>query len=374
MNAIEKTIRKRSPEPDLIDRNYEKKKNGGEVACYKIIMMIGLYYPLSIGLTFYQKWFIKSYKLPLLIVAGHYLLKFFMAIIIRWVFEIFKEKRIRISFYEQCRWLVPIGICASLDIGLSNWALEYITVSLYTMAKSSCILFIVAFSLFLRLERWKPILGVSATLIAVGLFLFTWRSTQLDVRGLLLIELAAACTGVRWTFSQLIMQREDQAIRHPLDMVVHVQPWMFLTVLPLLFVFEGSELSYQSVFYYRGVFAPYQIFLYILVGGVLAFALEISEYFLLVFTSGITLNIFGIIKEVVTLLLAHFINGDRLTMINIFGLLLCLSGMSLHGASNRHKSKRRLSFSKDRNSLDCQSLLAVVSLALFSKPFKNISF
>lgn len=59
MNAIEKTIRKRSPEPDLIDRNYEKKKNGGEVACYKIIMMIGLYYPLSIGLTFYQKWFIK---------------------------------------------------------------------------------------------------------------------------------------------------------------------------------------------------------------------------------------------------------------------------------------------------------------------------
>lgn len=38
----------------------------------------------------------------------------------------------------------------------------------------------------------------------------------------------------------------------------------------------GSELSYQSVFYYRGVFAPYQIFLYILVGGVLAFALEIS--------------------------------------------------------------------------------------------------
>jgi solute carrier family 35 protein C2 len=38
---------------------------------------------------------------------------------------------------EQLRWLLPVGACASLDIGLSNWALEYVTVSLYTMCKST---------------------------------------------------------------------------------------------------------------------------------------------------------------------------------------------------------------------------------------------
>ena len=112
-------------------------------------------------------------------------------------------------------WLAPIGICASLDIGLSNWALQYITISLYTMGKSTSILFIVAFSLFLKLERyhfpsnaqfwtkycrWRPVLGLEACLIAAGLYLFTWKAAQFDVIGLLLVELASASTGIRWEY------------------------------------------------------------------------------------------------------------------------------------------------------------------------------
>ncbi|GMT37152.1 hypothetical protein PFISCL1PPCAC_28449, partial [Pristionchus fissidentatus] len=192
----------------------------------RIAAMAALYYPLSIGLTFYQKWFIKQYKLPLLVVTGHYFTKWFLAIFIRFLVECRRSRRVRLTLREQLRWLAPIGVCASLDIGLSNWALEYVTVSLYTMAKSSSIVFIVAFSLLLRLERWRASLGLEAALIAVGLFLFTFQSAQLDVNGLMLVELAAACTGVRWTVSQLVMQREDHGVRHPLDMVAHVQPWM----------------------------------------------------------------------------------------------------------------------------------------------------
>jgi len=162
----------------------------------RVLLAVCLYYPLSVGLTFYQKWFIKSFHYPLLIVSGHYATKLLLAALIRFIAEcVRKNKRVRVPLSDQLRWLMPIGVCASLDIGLSNWALEYITVSLYTMGKSSSILFIVAFSLLLKLERWRFSLGSSASLIAIGLFLFTWRSTQLDLRGLLLVELAALCTG-----------------------------------------------------------------------------------------------------------------------------------------------------------------------------------
>lgn len=121
------------------------------------------------------------------------------------------------------------------------------------MAKSSSILFIVAFSLLIGLERWRTSLLFSATLIASGLFLFTWRSTQLDYLGLLLVELAALCTGVRWTVSQFIMQKDDSPtpLRHPLDMVVHVQPWMCLAILPMVYIFEGILMDlwiYYNVF------------------------------------------------------------------------------------------------------------------------------
>jgi solute carrier family 35 protein C2 len=327
---------------------------------FRVLLMVLCYYPLSIGLTFYQKWFIKNYRYPLFIVTGHYLTKFFLAYGVRFIYEfIHGTRRVRIKFREQLHWLMPIGICASLDIGLSNWALEYVTVSLYTMAKSSSILFIVAFSLLIGLERWRTSLLFSATLIASGLFLFTWRSTQLDYLGLLLVELAALCTGVRWTVSQFIMQKDDSPtpLRHPLDMVAHVQPWMCLAILPMVYIFEGHELNATSITIFGGETEPFFIFTGICFGGFLAFLMEISEYLLLVHTSGITLNIFGIIKEVMTLLLAHYLHGDRLTHVNLMGLLLCLVGMSLHGASKHSKKTTSLGLPTRPSSLSSPTLL-----------------
>ncbi|KAM3720514.1 Solute carrier family 35 member [Dirofilaria immitis] len=332
---------------------------------WNILTGVCIYYPLSIGLTFFQKWFIKGYEFPLFVVTCHYILKYFFAVIIRFIMEYRADRRTRVSFKDQLQWLVPIGICASLDIGLSNWGLKYVTVSFFTMAKSSSILFMVTFALILHLERWRPVLVISAGLIAFGLFLFTWRSALFELRGLLLIELAAACTGLRWTVSQIVMQGEKKLLKHPLDMVAYVQPWMVLAILPLFFVYEGSQFSFDKVTHYLNDHAPYYVLFFISFGGLLAFAMEMAEYLLLVYTSGITLNIFGIIKEVVTLSLAHFINGDYFSLVNTVGLLLCFGGMLLHAFSKRTllngRTKSRM---PDRRRLltDVDSLCIIIRL------------
>jgi hypothetical protein len=70
----------------------------------------------------FHKFISQNYRLPLLIVAGHYVSKYLMAIAIRSLVEwVQKNRRVRVPFQEQFRWLMPIGFCASLDIGLSNW-------------------------------------------------------------------------------------------------------------------------------------------------------------------------------------------------------------------------------------------------------------
>lgn len=58
----------------------------------------------------------------------------------------------------------------------------------------------------------------------------------------------------------------------------------------------GHELNPTSITIFAGESEPFFIFAAILFGGFLAFLMEMSEYLLLVYTSGITLNIFGIIK------------------------------------------------------------------------------
>ncbi|PIO71953.1 hypothetical protein TELCIR_06129 [Teladorsagia circumcincta] len=69
----------------------------------------------------------NNYKLPLFVVCWHYIVKYIAAVSIRFLYEVLRKKRIRLQLKDQLRWLAPIGICASLDIGLSNWALEYVT-------------------------------------------------------------------------------------------------------------------------------------------------------------------------------------------------------------------------------------------------------
>ena len=46
-----------------------------------------------------------------------------------------------------------VAVVSGLDIGLSQWSLEYVTLSLYTMTKTTSTPFILFFGLVLKLER-----------------------------------------------------------------------------------------------------------------------------------------------------------------------------------------------------------------------------
>lgn len=69
--------------------------------------------------------------------------------------------------------------------------------------------------------------------------MFTYKSTQFDMMGFIFILLASVCGGIRWTLAQLIMQKSKLGLHNPIDMIYYMQPWMILSVLPFLIVFEG---------------------------------------------------------------------------------------------------------------------------------------
>lgn len=55
--------------------------------------------------------------------------------------------------WTDYRKVVVTAVTSSWDIGLSQWSLRFITVALYTMTKSTSILFILFFAIFYKLER-----------------------------------------------------------------------------------------------------------------------------------------------------------------------------------------------------------------------------
>ena len=129
-----------------------------------------IYYCFSIVLTFYNRYLFVTYKYPLSITLIHLIFKFFLASFIRSVLNclskkkykpnernvnyLVQERRITLDWATYLKRIIPTGIASAADIGLSNWSLQYITISLYTMSKSTVILFIFFFSILFKLEKW----------------------------------------------------------------------------------------------------------------------------------------------------------------------------------------------------------------------------
>ncbi|CAG5134584.1 unnamed protein product, partial [Candidula unifasciata] len=271
-------------------------------------------------------------KVALSITMCHLVFKFVVSGLVRQLLECKTgTPRVVLDWGTYVRRVAPAGLVSSLDIGLSNWSFEMITISLYTMSKSTAVIFILMFSLFFKLEKFRWSLVAVVLFIFTGLFLFTFRSTQFELLGFSLVMTASALSGLRWTLAQILLQRGELGLHNPVDMMFHIQPWMMLSLFPLSALFEGDVVSTTEK-YFR--FSEWSVLLSsigtILLGGFLGFMLEFSEYLLLFHTSSLTMSISGVFKESCILALAYLVNHDPMNAVNAIGLLVCLMGIVIH--------------------------------------------
>ncbi|KAM8775940.1 solute carrier family 35 member C2 isoform 3-T3 [Rhynchonycteris naso] len=209
---------------------------------WKAVLTLGLvllYYCFSIGITFYNKWLTKSFHFPLFMTMLHLAVIFLFSALSRALVQCSSHRaRVVLSWTDYLRRVAPTALATALDVGLSNWSFLYITVSLYTMTKSSAVLFILIFSLIFKLEELRAALVLVVLLIAGGLFMFTYKSTQFNMEGFALVLGASFIGGIRWTLTQMLLQKAELGLQNPIDTMFHLQPLMFLGLFPLFAIFE----------------------------------------------------------------------------------------------------------------------------------------
>lgn len=333
---VNKTLYKISP-PKLVKSRWMEVFLIG----IKVIALVLFYYTFSISLTFYNKWLFHDFKFPLTITIIHLAVKFVIALILRSLIQACTSiKPVSLSWVTYAKIVTPTGITSALDIGFSNWSLVFITISLYTMCKSSAIIFILVFAIAFGLQKphWMQVIIVM--LIAVGLFMFTYESTQFNLEGFVLVLAASFLSGLRWSFAQILTQKEETGLRNPIDIIYHLQPVMILGLLPLAIAVEGVRISSTEDFLgFTDIHTFTLTCTKLLFGACLAFMLAMSEYLLLSRTSTLTLSISGIFKEICTLYIASQ-KGDEMSALNFIGMVVCLCGISLHVGLKALETKR----------------------------------
>ncbi|KAJ8041937.1 Solute carrier family 35 member C2 [Holothuria leucospilota] len=313
----------------------------------KTIPLVLFYYFFSIGLTFYNKWLLKTFHFPLSVTIYHLATKFVIAAIVRsFLLHCTDIKPVTLSWRIYLTRVAPTGLASAFDIGFSNWSMLFITVQLYTMSKSTAVIFILVFGIIFHLQEPHLNQVLTIFLISGGLFMFTYHSTSFNLTGFTLVIVASILSGVRWSLAQLLTQRggHEGGLRNPVDTIYHLQPVMIIGLLPLAVPVEGLEIASSShVFGFdeSGVFLSFVLIASI--GACLAFMLALSEYLLVSQTSSLTLAISGIVKEIFTLCIAINFgsDGDTLSTINILGMVICISGISLHVYMKAREAEKR---------------------------------
>ncbi|OQO11645.1 hypothetical protein B0A48_03372 [Cryoendolithus antarcticus] len=319
-------------------------------------ILIALWYGFSISISVYNTWMFSGKQLnfhfPLFTTSLHMVVQFSLASLVLLIFPRFRptashaytplddstadplkspqdsSKPLMSKTFYLTR-IAPCGTATALDIGLGNFSLRFITLTFFTMCKSSVLLFVLFFALLFRLESPSWRLGLIITVMTGGVVMMVAGETAFSAPGFALVMSACFCSGFRWSLTQILLLR-NPATSNPFSTLFFLTPVMFLALFALAIPIEGLAAlgaGFASLSETKGLPLSIAIMLF---PGFLAFLMVSAEFALLKRTSVVTLSVCGIFKEVLTISTAGKVFGDTMSPIKISGLIVTILAIAAY--------------------------------------------
>ena len=271
-----------------------------------------------------------------------------------------RRRRRRATWREYLLRIAPAGVITALDIGASNWSYVFISVSFYTVCKSTAPMFLLMFAFCARIE--KPSLRLTAILlvISVGVALTANGELEFDWRGFGLVMFASMMAGLRWLYIQVLLKEQPKRPgpaeerpgaaggrgaragaggptrgSNPIDLMVQITPVMGVLITSMAL---GIEKPWRDPTFTESKSKAARTWGYLVLFGATAFVMVWAEFRFLQKTSALTITIAGCIKEFWTILLAVLFFHDSFGLSKTAGLFLVLGGVF---AYNLHKRQEQ---------------------------------
>lgn len=324
----------------------------GSKTIESIVYILGWYF-FSLSISIYNKWMFGSgldFKFPIIITSFHQLCLCILSCVVLYLKPNLRPlhttnvstptstngisgqtigkflQSLLMDFPIYIRQIFPCSIASAGDIGLSNVSISLITLSLYTILKTSSLMFVLLFGLLFKLEKfnWRLIFIVAIMTISVIMMtdkpeLGSSSSSSSSSVGIFMVLMASMLSGLRWSFTQILLKKNPYT-PNSISTIFYISPGMCIILFSLGLIFEGwTNFINSEIWITKGLFTT---IILLIIPGVLAFMMTLCEFKLLTVAQVITLSVAGIFKELLTIILSSIIFGDKLSLINILGLIL----------------------------------------------------
>lgn len=290
-----------------------------------VISLSFLWYSVSISFTVYNKWIVQSYRgkgfdYPFTITFFHMVVKYIFSRI--WTTFIRPEAITPLKSSVYLKIIVPIGITTALDIGFSNQSISYLTISMYTILKTTVVAWTFIWGSVAKLEVVTMRKSIAIFGIVGGLSLAVMSDIHASLFGVLSASLSASLAGLRWVFVQLLQEVDDQS-KSPIVSVYRFASVTVMAMLPLVLIFDIKSILRSE--FMHDITSIIEIIELLTVGGVIGCILIIVELKLLSLTSSLTLSIIGELKEIIQIVLGMIAFHDHFTIFSGVGVFIAIS-------------------------------------------------
>lgn len=323
----------------------------GSKTIESIVYILGWYF-FSLSISIYNKWMFGSgldFKFPIIITSFHQLCLCILSCVVLYLKPNLRPlhttnvstptstngisgqtigkflQSLLMDFPIYIRQIFPCSIASAGDIGLSNVSISLITLSLYTMLKTSSLMFVLLFGLLFKLEKFNWRLIFIVAIMTISVIMMTDKpelgssSSSSSSVGIFMVLMASMLSGLRWSFTQILLKKNPYT-PNSISTIFYISPGMCIILFSLGLIFEGwTNFINLEIWITKGLFTT---IILLIIPGVLAFMMTLCEFKLLTVAQVITLSVAGIFKELLTIILSSIIFGDKLSLINILGLIL----------------------------------------------------
>ncbi|KAJ1968261.1 hypothetical protein IWQ62_001348 [Dispira parvispora] len=316
------------------------------VPVLQVILSIGGWYLFSSLLSVLNKRLFGQdfyhFDYPLLVTTIHAGVQWLVSALLvrvwghKWLSEL-QHQQLEKPLADWWKSIVPCGAASGLEVALANGALIFITLSFYTMVKSSTPIWVLVFAFTFGLETFTWPLLFQIFLICFGVSLTVVGETQFHLGGFLLVLGASITSGFRWSLTQILLQKRSLGLDHPILTLYRLAPVAFLTMAVLTLCIENPWVHESSTSALWTLHIPTTLGLAVL-GGFLALATIMCEFRLIQLTSTVTLSVCGISKEILMITLSILLFGDEMTVTNVTGLVISIAGILYYNVDKWRKS------------------------------------
>ncbi|PNW79459.1 hypothetical protein CHLRE_09g415900v5 [Chlamydomonas reinhardtii] len=215
--------------------------------------------------------------------------------------------------------VVPIAALFSGTLWLGNAAYLYLSVSFIQMVKAQMPVTVFLTGLLLGTERYSFRYAANLVVVAIGVGTASYGEIQFDLLGFTLQMGSIVTESFRLVLIQLLLQARGIKL-NPVTTLYYIAPACFLFL-----CFPFTFIEAPKLFAATDLQVPYGL---ISLSCVAALALNMSVFLLIGRSSALTMNIAGVIKDWLLIMLSVLLYGSPVTTLQLFGYGVAFAGVT----------------------------------------------